>query len=148
MYGYMTEKYGADYNPKKIEKQMRSLVSKEEGYVCLFTNLNVIDIKQRTYRYQHQDYMLQFQETSRVQRLNSNKTEHPKVWLQLLPFSDAVVKGCTIEATHRYKIQINTCSAFVSMIYSLKQSPHKRSTTYDMALLFRFNWCHYSCWTT
>jgi hypothetical protein len=65
----MIGNYGADYNPKKIEKQMRSLVSKEEGYVCLFINLNVVDIKQRTYTYHHQDYMLQFQESSKMQRL-------------------------------------------------------------------------------
>jgi hypothetical protein len=31
--------------PKKLEKQFRFLVLKEEGYVCLYTNLNVVDIK-------------------------------------------------------------------------------------------------------
>jgi hypothetical protein len=46
--------------PKKIEMHFRSLISKEKGYVCMFTNLNAIDIKQRTYTYHHHDYMLQF----------------------------------------------------------------------------------------
>jgi hypothetical protein len=45
--------------PKKIEKQFRSLIFKE-GFVCLFTNLNAIDIKQRTYTYHHHKFMLQF----------------------------------------------------------------------------------------
>jgi hypothetical protein len=39
--------------------------------MCLFTNLNVVDIKQRTYTFHYQSYMLQFQPTSKVQRLHS-----------------------------------------------------------------------------
>jgi hypothetical protein len=57
--------------PRKIEQQFRSSIFKEEGFVFLFTNLNAIDIKHRSYTYHHQEYMLQFQESSKVQRLNS-----------------------------------------------------------------------------
>jgi hypothetical protein len=56
--------------PRKIEQQFRSSFFKEEGFVCLFIDLNAIDIKQRSYTYHHQEYMLQFQESSKVQRLN------------------------------------------------------------------------------
>jgi hypothetical protein len=71
---------------KKIKKQFRSSIFKEEGFACLFTNLNAIDIKQRTYTYHHQNYMLQFQETSRVQCLNSRGDNIPKFAFNLCPF--------------------------------------------------------------
>jgi hypothetical protein len=72
--------------PKKIEKQFRSSIFKEEGFICLFTNLNAIDIKQRTYTCHHQDYMLQFQETSRVQHLNSRGDNILKFAFNFCPF--------------------------------------------------------------
>jgi hypothetical protein len=71
---------------KYIEKQWRSIISKDEGYACLFTNLNAIDIKQRTYTYHHQGYMLQFQETSKVHRLNSTRNNIPQFAFKYCPF--------------------------------------------------------------
>jgi hypothetical protein len=35
--------------PRKIEQQFRSSFFKEEGFICLFIDLNAIDIKQRSY---------------------------------------------------------------------------------------------------
>jgi hypothetical protein len=43
--------------PKKLEKIFRPLLNEGEESVCVFTNLNVVDIKQRTYKYHHQNYM-------------------------------------------------------------------------------------------
>jgi hypothetical protein len=71
---------------KKIENHFRSLIFKEGGFVCLFTNLNAIDIKQRTYTYHHQKFMLQFQETSKVHRLNSRGENIPHFSFKFCPF--------------------------------------------------------------
>jgi hypothetical protein len=51
--------------PRKIEQQFRSSIFKEEGFICLFTNLTAIDIKQRSYTYHHQEYMLHFKKAQR-----------------------------------------------------------------------------------
>jgi hypothetical protein len=72
--------------PKRLEKNFRSLIFNEEGSVCLFTNLNAIDIKQRTYMYHHQPYMLQFQESSKVQPLHSRGTDIPNFAFKFYPF--------------------------------------------------------------
>jgi hypothetical protein len=72
---------------RKIEQQFRSSIFKEEGFIFLFTDLNVIDIKQRSYTYHHQKYMLQFQESSKVQRLNSQGEKIPHFFFGFCPFN-------------------------------------------------------------
>jgi hypothetical protein len=57
--------------PEKLEKQFRLQLAEGEKYVSLFINLNVVDIKQRTYTYHSQSYMLQFQPTSKVHHLGN-----------------------------------------------------------------------------
>jgi hypothetical protein len=72
--------------PKRLEKNFRFLMFNEEGSICLFTNLNAIDIKQKTYTYHHEPYMLQFQESSKVQPLHSRGADIPKFGFKFCPF--------------------------------------------------------------
>jgi hypothetical protein len=62
--------------PKKVEKQFRHQLA-EGGKICLFTNMNAVDIKQRTHTFHYQSYMLQFQPTSKVQCLGSTGENIP-----------------------------------------------------------------------
>jgi hypothetical protein len=52
----------------------------------VFTNLNVVDIKQWTHTYHHQNYMLQFQKSSKVHRLNSKGEKFPQYAFNFCPF--------------------------------------------------------------
>jgi hypothetical protein len=72
--------------PKKLERIFRPLLEEAEGSICMFTNLNTIDIKQRTYTYHHQKYMLQFQDSSKLHRLNSRGEKFPTYAFNFCPF--------------------------------------------------------------
>jgi hypothetical protein len=89
--------------PKKLEQTFEPLLVKVEGSVCALTYLNAIDIKQRTYTYHHQNYMLQFEQNLKVQHVHSlAKEEFLKICAQFLSFWFASSKGCSIQTSHRY----------------------------------------------
>jgi hypothetical protein len=73
--------------PKKLEKQFRQQLAEGEKYVCLFTNLNAVDIKQRTYMFHYQSYMLQFQPTSKVQCVQSTRENIPQYAFKFCPLA-------------------------------------------------------------
>jgi hypothetical protein len=97
--------------PKKIEKQFRSSIFKEEGFVCLFTNLNAIDIKQKTYTYHHQHVVIPRNFKSATSKLK--RRQYSKICIQFLSFSDDVLKGHPIKTTNRY-YKIIFCTASFS----------------------------------
>jgi replication factor A1 len=72
--------------PKKLEEQFRPLLAKGQGSLHVFADLNAIDIKQRTYIYHHQKYLLQFQPTSKVHHLESQKDNIARYAFNLCPF--------------------------------------------------------------
>jgi hypothetical protein len=55
--------------------------------VCVFTNLNDVDIKQRTYTFHYQSYMLHFHPTSKVQRLHSTGENIPQYTFKFCPLA-------------------------------------------------------------
>jgi hypothetical protein len=82
----MTGSYATNHSPKKLERIFRRLLIESEGSICVFTDLNAIDIKQRTYTYHHQKYMLQFQQSSKVHRLNSKGENFHQYAFNFCPF--------------------------------------------------------------
>jgi hypothetical protein len=51
------------------------------------TNINAVDIKQRAYTYHHQNYMLQFEQSLKVQQVPSSEAEKiPKYAFNFCPF--------------------------------------------------------------
>jgi hypothetical protein len=87
MYGSMAGKMVQITVPKKLEKRFRQQLAEGEKYVYLFTNLNVVDIKQRAYTFHYQSYMLQFQPTSRVQRVQSTGGNIPQYTFKFCPLA-------------------------------------------------------------
>jgi hypothetical protein len=120
--------------PRKIEQQFRSSIFKEEGFICLFTNLTAIDIKHRSYTYHHQKYMLQFQESSKVQGLNSQGEKIPQISFGFYPFNMMPSKDVPL------KLFIGT----ISVIFLASPVNHQNVLT--KFLFSRFDWCNYSYW--
>jgi replication factor A1 len=81
--------------PKKLEKQFRPLLAQGQGSIHIFTDLSAIDIKQRTYIYHHQKYMLQFQPTSKVHRLESQRDDIATYAFNFCPFDQLSSKDIT-----------------------------------------------------
>jgi hypothetical protein len=78
--------YGTNYDTKKNLKSSSGFNLQGGGFCMSVTNLNDIAIKQRTYTYHHQKFMLQFQESSKVQRLNSKGENIPNFSFKFCPF--------------------------------------------------------------
>jgi hypothetical protein len=105
--------------PNKIEKQFRSSIFKEEGFVCLFTNLNAIDIKKR---HPHTTIkMLRFQETSRVQRLNSRGDNIPKFAFNFCPFQMMLSKDIPLKPLIGTTKSYFVLHLFPLICYAIKQ---------------------------
>ena len=77
--------------PKKLEKQFRPSLTR--GSVYMFANLMAVDTKQKAYIYHHQDYMLQFQHTSTVNRLQTRGGTIPRFAFNLCPFDQLPSKN-------------------------------------------------------
>jgi hypothetical protein len=77
--------------PKKLEKQFRPSIT--QGSVYMFANLIAVDTKQKAYIYHHQDYMLQFQHTSTVNRLQTRGGTIPRFAFNLCPFDQLPSKN-------------------------------------------------------
>jgi replication factor A1 len=68
--------------PKRFEKQFRPLLT--EGNVYMFTDVAAVDIKNKTYVYHYQNYMLQFKNITKVHHLEGANV--PKFSFKFCPF--------------------------------------------------------------
>jgi replication factor A1 len=70
--------------PKRFQKQFCPLL--KEGHVYMFTDVAAVDIKNKTYIYHHQNYMLQFKHSTKVHRLETRGANIPNFSFKFCPF--------------------------------------------------------------
>ncbi|KAJ1258817.1 hypothetical protein BS78_10G103900 [Paspalum vaginatum] len=57
-----------------------------EGYVYMFTDIAAVDVQNKSHIYHHQNYMLQFKQSTKVHQLETRGADIPKFSFNFCPF--------------------------------------------------------------